>query len=152
MHLQILTEIFVKYNVYKRLGIHFIHSYAKVAADNVILGHFFTEPLDRWTKPISIEEVNLVVVYGHIFKLVDKDCFIAYKYVEGKANDFSDINTFFFKELVKCLCCNGLDTAIGLQILGQVAENMVEFDFGDCGTVMLKDQDTYHGNLFRTIG
>lgn len=151
-HLQNLAEIFVKYNVHERLGIHLIHSHAKVAAGNVMLGHSFTEPSGRWTKPIPIEEVNLAAVHGHIFKLADGDRFIAYEYVEGKANDFSDINASFFKELVECLRCNGLDTAVGLQILGQVAENMVEFDFGDCGTVMLKDQDTCHGNLFRTTG
>ena len=50
---------------------------------------------------------------------------------------------------MKCLRCNSLETAVRLQTLGQVAKNMVEFDFGDCGTVMLKDQDTCHGNLFK---
>ena len=151
-HLQKLAEIFVKYNVHERLGIHLIHSHAKVAAGNVMLGHSLTEPSGCWTKPIPIEEVNLAAVHGHIFKLVDGDRFVAYEYVEGKAHDFSDINAAFFGELVEYLRCNGLDTTVGLQILGQTTENMVEFDFGDCGTVMLKDEDTSHGNVFRTTG
>ncbi|KAF4636179.1 hypothetical protein G7Y89_g1901 [Cudoniella acicularis] len=54
-------------------------------------------------KPIPIEEVNLVDVYGHIFKLVDGGHFVAYEYVEGKASDLSDISTDFFKDLVEYL-------------------------------------------------
>jgi hypothetical protein len=42
-HLQNLAEIFVKYNVHERLGVHLIHGHAKVAAGNVMLGHSFTD-------------------------------------------------------------------------------------------------------------
>ncbi|KAF4626745.1 hypothetical protein G7Y89_g11409 [Cudoniella acicularis] len=107
-HLQNLIEIFVKYNVHERLGIHLIHSHAKVVA--------------------------------------------AYEYVEGKASDLSDISTNFFKDLVEYLQSHQLEATVGLQILGQSARNMAEFDFGDCGTVMLNEQDISHATPFRTIG
>ncbi|KAF4625639.1 hypothetical protein G7Y89_g12526 [Cudoniella acicularis] len=136
-HLQNLAEIFVKYNVHERLRVHLIHGHVKVAADNVMLGHSFTEPSD---------------VHGHIFKLVDGGHFVAYEYVEGKASDLSDISTDFFKDLVEYLKSHQLEATVGLQILGQSARNIAEFDFGDCGTVMLKEQDIYYATPFRTVG
>jgi len=86
-HLQNLAEIFAKYNVHERLGIHLIHSHAKVAAGNVMLGHSFAKPSGRWAKPTQIEEVDLADIHGHIFKLVDGGRFVAYEYVEGKASN-----------------------------------------------------------------
>jgi hypothetical protein len=65
-----------------------------------------------------MEKVNLVDVYGHIFKLVDKGRFVAYEYVKGKASDLSDISTDFFKDLVEYLQSHHLDDTMGLQILG----------------------------------
>jgi hypothetical protein len=123
-HLQNLAEIFVKYNVHERLGVHLIHGYVKVAAGNVMLGHTFTEPSGRWAKPMTMEEVNLEDVHGHIFKLVDGGHFVAYEYVEGKANDLSDISTYFFKDLVEYLKSHQLEATVGLQILGPSAGNM----------------------------
>jgi hypothetical protein len=151
-HLQNLAEIFVKYSVHERLGVHLIHGHAKIAAGNVMLGHSFTEPSGRWAKPTQMEKVNLADVHGHIFKLVDGGRFVAYEYVEGKASDLSDISTDFFKDLVEYLQSHHLDDTVGLQILGQSVENMAEFDFGDCGTVMLKEQDISRATPFRTTG
>jgi hypothetical protein len=151
-HLQNLAEIFVKYSVHERLGVHLIHGHAKVAAGNVMLGHSFTEPSGRWAKPIRIEEVNLADVHGHIFKLVDGGLFIAYKYVKGKAYNLSDISTDFFKDLVEYLRSHQLEATVGLQILGQSVRNMAEFNFGDCGTVILNEQDIYYTTPFRTTG
>jgi hypothetical protein len=151
-HLQNLADIFVKYNVHERLGVHLIHGHTKVAAGNVMLGHSFTEPSGRWAKPIQMEEVNLADVHGHIFKLVGGGRFVAYEYVEGKASDLSDISTDFFKDLVEYLQSHQLEATVGLQILGQSVGNMAEFDFGDCGTVMLNEQDISHATPFRTTG
>lgn len=117
-----------------------------------MLGHNFTDPSGCWIRPISMEEVNLVEVHGHIFKLVDEDRFVAYEYVEGGVNDLSSISTDFFKELAGYVRSNGLGETVGLQVRGQATENMVEFDFGDCGTVMLKAQDACHDAPFRTTG
>ena len=99
-----------------------------------------------------MQEVNLADVHGYIFKLVDACYFVAYEYVEGKASDLSDISTDFFKDLVEYLQSHQLEATVGLQVLGQSAGNMGEFDFGDCGTVMLKQQDIYHATPFRTTG
>lgn len=151
-HLQNLAEIFVKYNVHNRLGVHLIHSHAKVAASHVMLGHKFTDPSGCWSRPTAMEEVNLAEVHGHIFKLIDDDRFVAYEYVEGKASDLSNISTGFFKKLAGYVRDNGLEEIVGLQIRGQAAENMVEFDFGNCGTVMLKAKETRHKTPFRTTG
>lgn len=148
-YLQNLAEIFVKYNVHNQLGVHLIHSHAKVAAGHVMLGHKFTDPSGCWSRPTTMEDVNLAEVHGHIFKLIDDDRFVAYEYVEGKASDLSNISTGFFKELAGYVRANGLGEIVGLQIRGQAAENMVEFDFGDCGTVMLKAQETRHETPFR---
>jgi len=46
-HLQHLADIFVKYNVHERLGVHLIHGHTKIAAGNVMLGHCITEPSGR---------------------------------------------------------------------------------------------------------
>jgi hypothetical protein len=151
-HLHGLAKIFVKHDVHGRLGVHLIHGHAKVAAGNVMLGHTLTEPSGCWTKPVSIEEVDLAAVHGHIFKLVAGDRFVAYEYAEGRVNDLSDISPDFIKELVDYLRSNSLEEAVGLQILGHATGNKVEFDLGDCGTVMLNDQDARHGEPFRTTG
>lgn len=152
MHLQNLTKIFVKYNVHSRLGVHFIHGHSKLATGTVMLRHILTEPSGCWTKPVTIEELDLATVQGHIFKLVAGDQFVAYEYAECRVNDVSDISFDFIRELVDYLRSNSLEGAVGLQILGQDAGKMVEFDLGDCGTVMLKDQGTRHGDPFRTTG
>ncbi|PMD60551.1 uncharacterized protein K444DRAFT_528535, partial [Hyaloscypha bicolor E] len=119
-HLQNLTEIFVKYNVYERLRVHLIHGHTKVVAGNVILGHSFIEPSGRWAKLIRIEEVNLADIYGHIFKLVDGGRFIAYEYIKGKASplpDLFEVNSTFLLELAEYLITNNLLKLIGLQVI-----------------------------------
>ncbi|KAH6975816.1 hypothetical protein EDB80DRAFT_594437 [Ilyonectria destructans] len=151
-HLQNLAKIFVKYDVHDRLGIHLIHGHAKVAPGSVTLGHTLAEPSGCWTKPVAIEEVDLTAVHGHIFKLVAGDRFVAYEYAEGRVNNLADVSPRFIKELAEYLHSNRLEETVGLQILGQADENMVEFDLGDCGTVMLNEQDTRHGDPFRTTG
>jgi hypothetical protein len=151
-HLQNLAEIFVKYSVHERLGVHLIHRHAKIAAGNVMLGHSFTEPSGRWAKPTQIEKVNLADIHGHIFKLVNGGRFIAYEYVKGKASNLSNISTDFFKDLVKYLQSHYLDNTVRLQIFSQSVENIAEFDFGDYGIVMLKEQDICYVSPFRTIG
>jgi len=151
-HLQQLAETFVKYNVHERLGVHLIHGHTRIAAGNVMLGHSFTEPSGRWAKAVQIEEVNLADVHGHIFKLADGGSFVAYEYVEGKASNLSDISIYFFKDLIEYLKLHQLEAIVGLQILDQSIGNMGEFDFGDCGTVMLKEQDISHATPFRTTG
>jgi len=43
-HLQNLAEIFVKYNVYKRLKVYLIYSYAKLAISNIMLSYSLIKP------------------------------------------------------------------------------------------------------------
>jgi hypothetical protein len=77
---------------------------------------------------------------------------VAYEYIKGKTSDLFDINTDFFKDLVEYLQSYQLEATIGLQILGQSIRNITKFDFGDYGTVILKEQDIFHTTPFRTIG
>ena len=117
-----------------------------------MLGHYFTDPSGCWTRPTALEEVNLAEVRGHIFALVEEDRFVAYEYVEGRVNDLSSVSPGFFKDFAAYVRLNGLGNTVGLQIRGQTAQEMVELDFGDCGTVMLNAQDTHHDTPFRTTG
>ncbi|KAL8894792.1 MAG: hypothetical protein Q9207_008409, partial [Kuettlingeria erythrocarpa] len=152
MHLQNLAEIFVKYNVQHQLGVHLIHSHAKVAAGKVMLSHRFTDPSGYWNRATPLYEVNLAEVHGHVFKLVDENRFVAYEYVVGRGNDLSNIGAGFLIELAGYIESNGLGETVGLQVRDQDAGNMVEFDFGDCGTVMLNAQESCHDTPFRTTG
>ena len=152
MHLQGLAQIFVKYNVHDRLGVHLIHGHAKVSTGHVMLGRNLKDPAGCWTKPAPLKDVNLEEVHGHIFMLVGEDRFVAYEYVEGRATDLSSIGSDFFKELATFVRLNGLEGTVGLQIRGPATEDMIEFDFGECGTVMLNAHDTGHDTPFRTTG
>lgn len=150
--MQNLANIFVKYSVHERLGVHLVHGHSKVVVSDVMLGHSFTEPSGRWYKPVRIEDVNLTDVHGHIFKLVDGGHFVAYNYVEGKASNLSDVSPDFFKDLVDYLQSHHLEAIVSLQVLDESVENMAEFDFGDCGTVMLNEQDVSNTTPFRITG
>lgn len=152
VHLQDLAEIFVKYNVHDRLGVHLIHSHAQIATGRVMLGYNFTDPSGCWTRSTALEEVNLAEVRGHIFVLVEEDRFVAYEYIEGRVNGLSSVSSSFFKDFAAYVRSNGLGDTVGLQIRGQTTQEMVEFDFGDCGTVMLNAQNTHHDTPFRTTG
>ncbi|KAL9103232.1 MAG: hypothetical protein Q9163_001719 [Psora crenata] len=151
VHLQGLAAIFVKHGVHDRLGVHLIHSHhANMSTDFVMLGHNFTDPSGCWIKPTALEEVNLAEVHGHVFMLVEEDRFVAYEYVEGRVNGLSNIKPGFFKDFAAYVRSNNLGDTVGLEILGQTAQDMAEFDFGDCGTVMLNGQ--HHYTPFRTTG
>jgi len=153
LHLQNLADIFVKHNVQDRLGVHLIHSHSKMTTEHVMLGHHLTNPSGCWTRQTPLKGVNLAEVHGRIFKLVDGNGFVAYEYVEGRAtNDLPSIGSNFLEELAAYVRSNGLAEIVGLQVRGQSAGNMVEFDFGNCGTVMLNAQDICHGTPFRTTG
>ena len=152
MHLQDLAEIFVKHNVHDRLGVHLIHSHTQMATGHVMLGHKFTDPSGCWTKSTALEEVNLAEVRGHIFVLVEEGRFVAYEYVEGRVNGLSSVSSSFFKDFATYVRSNGLGDTVGLQIRVQTTQEMVEFDFGDCGTVMLNAQNTHHDTPFKTTG
>ena len=117
-----------------------------------MVGRQLTDPSGCWTRPAPLEDVNLKEVHGHIFMLVGEDRFVAYEYVEGRVTDFSGIESGFFKELATFVRLKGLERTIGLQIRGSATEEMIEFDFGGCGTVMLNAQDADHGRPFRTTG
>lgn len=99
-----------------------------------------------------MEEVNLAEVHGHVFMLIGDHRFTTYEYAEGKARDLSHISIDFFGELAEHVRSIGLGETVGFQIRGLVTEKMVELDLGDCGTVMLKAQETCHGTEFRTTG
>lgn len=76
-------------------------------------------------------------MYSHIFILVDEDRFIVYEYIEGRVNGLSSVSSNFFKNFAVYIRSNGLGETVGLQTRGQTTENIVEFDFGDYGTVIL---------------
>jgi hypothetical protein len=150
-HLQSLADLFVQHNIHTRFGLHLVHRHTELAAGHVMLNHKITSPSGYWSKPTSFQDVNLAEVHGHIFQLIGEDRFVAYEVTEGKLSDFSDISADFFRELALYLRDNALDQSLGLEVLGDT-EDMIEMDFGDCGTVMLQDEDCHHGKPFRTTG
>jgi len=80
-----------------------------------MLGHYLINPSRCWTRPTPLKGVNLAEVYGRIFKLVDRNSFVAYKYVEGRAtNDLPSIGSNFLEELAVYMRSNGLVEIIRL--------------------------------------
>ena len=99
-----------------------------------------------------MSNVDLTQIHGHIFKYVGAGCFLAYEYEPGSVTDLSSVSENFFKDLIDCLCTLGLQDVLGLQVLGESTDTMVEFDLTQLGTVMMREQDAQHGESFRTTG
>lgn len=90
--------------------------------------------------------------YGHIFKYVGASCFLAYEYKSGSVTNLGSVSENFFSDLIGYLCMLGLQDVLGLQVLDESTDIMVKFDLTQLGTVMMKEQDAQHGEIFRITG
>ncbi|KAF3484275.1 uncharacterized protein GIQ15_03599 [Arthroderma uncinatum] len=92
-----------------------------------MLGTNFENPCGRWTKPKTINEVDLNNVHGHIFALTSAHDFVAYEYQDGPMPDLSGIEPAFFTELIAYLIDNRLSAVLGLQVLGSRRNQALSF-------------------------
>ncbi|KAK5629544.1 hypothetical protein RRF57_005259 [Xylaria bambusicola] len=118
-----------------------------------MLGTALTSVRGCWTKPTSINDINLAEIHGHIFKLTPKGELQAYEYREGPVMDLADVDAAFFHEMTQYLKTNNLVDLLGVQVLGQeMPEMMCEFVLQDNGTVMLDSRDVKDWSPYRTTG
>lgn len=151
-HIERLAEIFVRHNAHEKLGVHLIHGHFKIPADTIMLGTNFENPSGRWTKPTSINEVNLDNVHGHIFVLTPEHDFVAYEYQDGPLPDLSGIDPAFFTEFISYIVDNDLASVLGLQVLIEgVHQSMFELIL-DEGTVMLDTAAARNCTTYRQTG
>ncbi|KAI9764295.1 MAG: hypothetical protein M1840_008586 [Geoglossum simile] len=152
-HLQKLANIFMRYNVQSKFGLHLIHGHLKIKEGTVMLGTSFTEPSGYLTRPTSIQDINPEGIHGHIFMLFPGQRLVAYEYREGPPNDIAGTNSAFFEELIEYLHNHALASVLGLQVLyeGQ-SKQMVEFVLKDVGTVMLDVSEAKYGTISRVTG
>ncbi|KAI0526428.1 hypothetical protein F5B22DRAFT_585712 [Xylaria bambusicola] len=153
VHLQQLAVILKHYGVQNKFGIHLIHGHLQLESDKIMLGTALTSVRGCWTKPTSINHINLAEIHGHIFKLTPKGELQAYEYREGSVMDLSDVDAAFFHELTEYLKTNNLVDLLGVQVLGkEIPEMMCEFVLQDNGTVMLDSRDVKGWSPYRTTG
>ena len=153
-HIQKLAEIFVRYNVEAKFGIHLIHGHFKLEPDTVMLGRHVQKPYGCWTKPCHINDVKLDDIHGHIFALNSVGNFIAYEYREGPPFNMVDVDSEFLRELIEYIQSNKLEGLFGLEVLREGSqEQFAEFDLGkDGGTIMLKASEANYGRIYRITG
>jgi hypothetical protein len=119
----------------------------------IMLGTSFADPSGFFTKPTSIQNINLEDVHGHIFMLSPDNRLVAYEYREGPPNEIAGTDPAFFQELIDYLQKNALASVLGLQVLcGEPSEQMVEFVLKDVGTVMLDASEAKYGGIYRVTG
>ncbi|KAJ5494020.1 hypothetical protein N7463_010107 [Penicillium fimorum] len=149
-HSQEVRNISIQHNVQHKFGIHLIHDHFEIPKDRDII---FESPSGCWTKPIPIEDVHTVNVYGHIFKLSTDGKLVAYEYREGSPTNVSEIDPSFFEEIFKFLLEHNLTDILGLQALGyEPILPMIELVLGNVGTVMLNEAQAQYGGIYRTTG
>jgi hypothetical protein len=144
----------MQFNAQHQFGLHLNHRHLELEQDMVMLGTRFTEPSGYWTRPIKIDAINYGNVHGHFFKLVSKDdddsyVWIAYTYYEGALS--GNVGSGFFKAVAQYLREHGLIEVLGLQVLDDLSQPMVEIVL-DIGTVMLDASKARYGKSYRTTG
>jgi len=153
IHLQELANLFKRFNVQDKFGIHLIHGHFQLDEDNVMLGTALTSVRGCWTKPTSIADLKPAEIHGHIFTLTGNGEMQAYEYREGPTTNLDGVNSAFFQELAEYLQANDLMHLLGLEVLGkEVPEMMCEFILRDNGTVMLDARDVKRWIPYRVTG
>lgn len=134
-HIKNLSELFVRHNAEKVLGIHLIHGHFKIPVDTVMVGINFENDSIRWTNTTSIDSIDPTSVHGHIYTLT-KDGLCAYEFQDGPLPNLSGVGQDFLAEFTDYILENDLANLIGLQVLGCASRAMEELIL-DHGTVML---------------
>ena len=156
-HLQLLAQLFIRYKAQNTFGVHLIHGHFKIPHGTIMLGSTFRRELSGyWTKPTLYETTLANSVHGHIYTLSSDTRLIAYEYREGGApKNVDEIDTGFFHELSKYLIPNKLVGLLGLEVLEDTSSpqsRMLEFVLAGQGTVMVKEEETMHTDIYRVTG
>lgn len=156
-HLDMLAQLFLRYNVEAIFGLHLIHSHFKIPYNTVMLGSAFSgDSSGYWTKPLLWKDIGLKNVHGHIYIISKEHDLLAYEYREGIAPKNADgINSAFFHEFVEYLISNELAGVLGLEVLEDEMSSQnqsLEFVLADQGTVMLKQDYVTNAYISRITG
>jgi hypothetical protein len=140
-HLRELADLFNRFNVQDKFGMHLIHGHFRLDEGNVMLGTALQTVRGYWTKPTSITDIKPEEIHGHIFRLAPDGGMQAYEYRHGPIINTDDDHSEFFGELARYLNVNHLMDVLGLEILTEKVPEMVcEFILKDEGTVMLDEK------------
>ncbi|KJZ69737.1 hypothetical protein HIM_10877 [Hirsutella minnesotensis 3608] len=152
-HLQELANLFKRFNVQDKFGVHLIHGHFQLVEGNVMLGTALASVRGCWTKPTSINDLEPAEIHGHIFRLTDSGEMQAYEYREGPTMNLDSVDPVFFQEFIEYLRTNNLTNLLGLEVLGkEIPEMMCEFIVKDNGTVMLDARDVKKWTSYRVTG
>ena len=156
-HLDLLAQLFIRYNAQNTFGVHLIHGHFKIPYGTIMLGSTFKRELSGyWTKPTPCETILASPVHGHIYTLSPDNRLLAYEYREGcTPKSVDEIDTGFFHELSKYLISNKLAGLLGLEVLEDTSSpqaRMLEFVLAGRGTVMVKEEEAMHTDTYRVTG
>lgn len=157
-HLNLLAQLFIRYNVQDIFGVHLIHGHLKIPHDTIMLGSMFRRVLSGyWTKPTPFETILANPVHGHIYTLSSDNRLLAYEYREGLVpKNVAGIDHAFFRELSKYLRSNKLAGLLALEVLedtSSLQSQMREFVLAGQGTVLVKeDGGVAHTDIYRVTG
>ncbi|KAK1976169.1 hypothetical protein LZ30DRAFT_735293 [Colletotrichum cereale] len=153
VHLQKLADLFKRFNVQDKFGMHLIHGHFQLEEGNIMLGTALASVRGCWTKPTRITDLKPAEIHGHIFRLTESGEMQAYEYRDGPTTNLDGVDPAFFQELVEYLCVNNLTKMLGLEVLAkEVPEMMCEFILKDNGTVMLDARDVKKWTSYRFTG
>ncbi|QPH16201.1 hypothetical protein C2857_000779 [Epichloe festucae Fl1] len=82
IHLQELAELFKRFNVQDKFGMHLIHGHFQLDQGKVMLGTALTSLRGCWTRATSIAGIKPADIHGHIFKLTESGEMKAYELSE----------------------------------------------------------------------
>lgn len=153
LHLHSLAEVFERYNVQAKFGLHLIHRHLHLQDDTIMLGHSIEEPSGCWTKPTDLCHITPEDIHGHVFRISGDGHLVAYECRDGRPVDFESVNPAFFHEFIYYLRTKGLTNVLGLQVLDKEPwKEMVEIVLQDSGTVMLNAESVKIGSKYKVTG
>ncbi|TQN70587.1 hypothetical protein CSHISOI_04880 [Colletotrichum shisoi] len=153
VRLQKLADLFKRFNVEDKFGMHLIHGHFQLDEGTVMLGTALASVRGCWTKPTRITDLKSTEIHGHIFRLTEAGDMRAYEYRDGPPTNLDSVDPTFFHELVEYLRVNNLTEILGLEVLAEeVPEMMCEFILKDNGTVMLDARDAKKWTSYRFTG
>ncbi|KAK3371911.1 hypothetical protein B0H63DRAFT_563432 [Podospora didyma] len=139
-HLRELGQLFARHGVAPKFGLQLIHGHFGIAADKFMMGKAIQGDLGCWTKPTSIQDIDLANVHGHIFAVSDSH----------KLVSLMNIVKALPLLLRQRMAYSSETIPPGDEYSGK---QMLEFILGPSqGTFMLHEDKANHGGIYRTTG
>jgi hypothetical protein len=133
-----LGEVFQKYDVHKRFGLHLLHRHF-VLPQNCIMLKSKVDAEISLTKITSLDSMEPIPIRGVLYLLNDLGSFQAYEFEHG---DTIDIPSFFLEELSRILRKFKMEKVIALDVGEfQPSRNSLpsfEYVLGDMATVTVQ--------------